>query len=623
MAKTEERFQPSTYRAEKLFLPSGAGALTYELPPFQRDYSWTEPRWRDLWRDIARKASSRSKAEHFLGVVLLQDVAGGTASKTSVRVIDGQQRLLTLACLLCALRDEGASLDVDPFSVSGKPRWKGLKPETELVVRELAQGAFVDAFPRAMQAHPLAQAYRYFRSQVRLGDPPGPELANALTRPAKSDEDWDEWPGPTKGNTPWDKKRLVAAVTRQLVVVAIHLPPEEQEATGVFESLNGANTPLLEFDKVRVLLYTRSGGETGDYSRLFLPAEKKLLGTSYRGKVKSVGDQFLYDYTLARAQDFWVSDSPSAQRTHEAIKEHALRVAPEARQFTPKVLRPMLAAVEAFPLAVSADEPLKAAVQSKQLSAAEAMSIRAIAGFSSGPPVPLVLRVLLQSKLSSAERLKRLRLIEGFLVRATLSRVRLSPLRSEFIRLLNDVDQDASTSDLRRALIDVMDRMRIPDDDALCDLAAYMPIYRGEGKVSTTGLSQLLRSIEHSKVTNVGNLLTTGSTRSHYTVEHLFPQSEKITKGWSQSFKDWGRSREDLQEAYELRHALGNLILLKRADNSGFGTKTFQEKRALLASSTEQLLMYKSVVHKQTWTAKQMMDRGRLMSRDLLKARPV
>ncbi len=26
--------------------------LTYRIPPFQRDYSWTETEWEDLWAEI-------------------------------------------------------------------------------------------------------------------------------------------------------------------------------------------------------------------------------------------------------------------------------------------------------------------------------------------------------------------------------------------------------------------------------------------------------------------------------------------------------------------------------------------------------------------------------------------
>src|SRR3954468_16319288 len=93
-----ERFRPETYTPRDMFKTTGAGQLTFAIPPFQRDFSWTEERWRDLWRDAARYAhsSSRDRPQHFLGVLLLQDSSDSVlAGKVAVSVIDGQQRLLT------------------------------------------------------------------------------------------------------------------------------------------------------------------------------------------------------------------------------------------------------------------------------------------------------------------------------------------------------------------------------------------------------------------------------------------------------------------------------------------------------------------------------------------------
>ncbi len=619
-----KRFEPATYTPEDLFRTTGSGLLRFDVPPFQRDYSWDEARWRDLWRDVARKAiKTGGTTAHFLGVVLLQDVSGGTASKVQVRVIDGQQRLLTLTALLAALRDEGCDIGVDPFSVAHKARWSGVKPDTEVALKRMGAGEFKDEFPRDMLNQPVAQAYRYFRCQLRLGRPVSTDLANRVERPVKSDEAWEEWPELLPGQKKWSLAQFRVAVTKQLVVVGIHLPPEEQEATGVFESLNGANTQLHEFDKMRVLLYTRAGGESGDYEKLFVPAERQLLATTYRGKVKSVGDQFLYDYSLVHVKSVWDGVSPSALRTHEALKEHALRVAPQDKDFVPKVLKPIVRAASVFPIAVGADEALVRAVRTKEIGYKDALAIRAITGYTSGPPVPLVMRVLLTPKLSPAERTKRLRLIESMLMRCILARTPLSPMRSDLIRLLHGLDETADSTELRAALKQLLDGLDVPPDSELKTMAGESGIFAGDGRVSKTALAQLLRSVEHTQLTNVTNLLPSGGGKDAYTIEHIFPQTENITAGWKKEFKSWGRDAADLSDAWALRHALGNLILLKRSDNSGFGTKSFTLKKQALASSTEQLLMYATVVHKQMWTSDQIEARGKSMAAALLKARPL
>ena len=38
----------------------------YQVPPYQRDYSWTQDHWQDLWRDIG-DLRSKPDDKHYLG----------------------------------------------------------------------------------------------------------------------------------------------------------------------------------------------------------------------------------------------------------------------------------------------------------------------------------------------------------------------------------------------------------------------------------------------------------------------------------------------------------------------------------------------------------------------------
>ncbi|MEZ2248646.1 DUF262 domain-containing protein [Microcoleus sp.] len=67
----------------------------YRVPPFQRDYSWTEENWEDLWQDILMLHNNLS-VSHYMGALVLQSSA--TADK-EFTVIDGQQRLATLSII--------------------------------------------------------------------------------------------------------------------------------------------------------------------------------------------------------------------------------------------------------------------------------------------------------------------------------------------------------------------------------------------------------------------------------------------------------------------------------------------------------------------------------------------
>ncbi len=71
--------------------------LTYKVPRFQRDYSWTEEQWDDLWLDIQNVLQGEEPA-HYMGYLVLQ-----SRDNKKFDVIDGQQRLTTLSILVLAI----------------------------------------------------------------------------------------------------------------------------------------------------------------------------------------------------------------------------------------------------------------------------------------------------------------------------------------------------------------------------------------------------------------------------------------------------------------------------------------------------------------------------------------
>lgn len=72
--------------------------LTYRIPRFQRDYSWTEDEWEDLWADILGTVRENGEPAHYMGYLVLQ-----SENDKVFDVIDGQQRLTTLSLIVLAV----------------------------------------------------------------------------------------------------------------------------------------------------------------------------------------------------------------------------------------------------------------------------------------------------------------------------------------------------------------------------------------------------------------------------------------------------------------------------------------------------------------------------------------
>lgn len=71
--------------------------LTYRVPPFQRDYSWGEDEWDDLWQDIVALFDEDGEPAHYMGYLVLQ-----SSDNKRFDIIDGQQRITTISVLILA-----------------------------------------------------------------------------------------------------------------------------------------------------------------------------------------------------------------------------------------------------------------------------------------------------------------------------------------------------------------------------------------------------------------------------------------------------------------------------------------------------------------------------------------
>jgi uncharacterized protein with ParB-like and HNH nuclease domain len=71
---------------------------TYRVPLYQRDYSWSEDHWSDLWADILGLEMEKN---HYLGYLVFQENTGDK----DFWIIDGQQRLATLSILALAVEN--------------------------------------------------------------------------------------------------------------------------------------------------------------------------------------------------------------------------------------------------------------------------------------------------------------------------------------------------------------------------------------------------------------------------------------------------------------------------------------------------------------------------------------
>lgn len=71
---------------------------SYSVPPYQRDYSWKQEHWEDLWEDLMNAETNGE--DHYMGSLVVE-----SGERKLFRIIDGQQRMATLSILILACVD--------------------------------------------------------------------------------------------------------------------------------------------------------------------------------------------------------------------------------------------------------------------------------------------------------------------------------------------------------------------------------------------------------------------------------------------------------------------------------------------------------------------------------------
>ena len=128
----------------------------FEIPAYQRPYSWTTEQAGELLddllyatRDVENMRSVSEHSPYFLGSIVI--IKAGD-SEPFAEVVDGQQRITTLTILFCALRElEATERDrdtLDKYVREASDRFAGVSGNFRLAVRERDRDFFQDNIQR-------------------------------------------------------------------------------------------------------------------------------------------------------------------------------------------------------------------------------------------------------------------------------------------------------------------------------------------------------------------------------------------------------------------------------------------------------------------------------------------
>lgn len=228
------------------------------VPLYQRPYTWTEKQWKALWIDIISfydRDDADSKSTHFMGAVVTMPARSVPVGVSKFLVIDGQQRLTTVALLLCALRDSLNSNEPPARRIQNhyltNDGYEGLE-NFKLLPTQGDRAAYSPIVQKSgtVTDSPFKKGYEYFLRRLR--DP--------------IDED-----------DRIDPARILKIIETRLMVVSINLSDTDDPYL-IFESLNVKGAPLEQADLVRnyFLMQFPVSDQQKIYADLWLPMQTRL-----------------------------------------------------------------------------------------------------------------------------------------------------------------------------------------------------------------------------------------------------------------------------------------------------------------------------------------------------------
>ncbi len=539
----------NSYEVSRLFNIEG-NEVVYTVPRYQREYSWGKSQWESLFDDILENDKG-----YYIGSIICIHQPDDTHAPLNLELVDGQQRLTTLSLLFAAVYQELRSQELSEdqrtelSNLKKKLVLKGDNDRIRMIPQVqnhnhadyrsvLAENEVIGKCVQKKWAgnRKIFGAYRYFQNRLR-------QLSHGQNEYAEKIIEF-----------------LEKINTACLVKIEVE---SHADAYTLFESLNDRGMPLTAVDLIKNKLLARLEREQKDTGAIDQHFERwnQLLG--HLGDDYAIQERFFRQYYNAfKEQLKRIHQVPVATRSN-LIQIFEKLINHDARQ----CLDRLNVAGERYSLLLSRSSEEDSSGLEKPIKDLERIQ---------GAPSHLLLLHLLMQQRELGLSTPHLQSIIGLLVRFFVHR---------------NLTDTPPTRDLTRLFMTVIDKIRGQHEGAvlrsieeqLANVSASNDTFRQKLESSiydeNVGVTRfILCALAEQSMTKESwvDLWQFENKRYVWTIEHIFPQGEKIPQPWVSMIAAGDEDRaKELQQAHV--HKLGNLTI--SGFNSTLGNKSFEEKR--------------------------------------------
>lgn len=576
----------------------------YDIPRYQREYTWNQRDWANLYDDI-----TQNDAGYFLGSFIV--VNGTVNSKMDTihyEVIDGQQRLTTLSLLLAALytriMEHKDSIDDDMMLDDIRPLRNRLilksdKSMTRVIPQVqnhnledyrwiLKEHIGLDAVmqkPKFLGLRKMSKAFNYFYDRLGedVGGRDGIECVRCLL----------------------DICRLVCSAVVVQITVDSHA-----DAYTLFASLNNRGVPLSAVDLIKNMLLGKVAGvDDGQLDYYFERWQEVLhnLGDDYKTQERFFRQN--YDAFRREVNKPFIGESGSqlplgsvATRSN-LLKIYEKRM--EADDGALKVLDELTENSALYSKIIGLDQEGPDSELSDQL-----LELSRAQGVASYLMLLFLFKKQNQLELKDETLALLVKLLVCFFVRRNLTDTPPTrDLERLFISICESLESEglkgiAAAEYIKKRLVDVSasdasfkERLEGPIYDVNPDMTRYILTV-----IASPSVTKEMKSLWERYAS--GNYV--------WTIEHIFPQGKNIPDEWVKMVADG-----DMFKAIEVQekqvHTLGNLTITgynSKLSNMPFVTK--RDRKDVNGANVgyrNGLNLNDELVNTDTWTSEQIQER--------------
>ena len=529
------------------------GTKQFNVPIYQRPYSWTVKQCDQLLSDIVRVGTKRPQGGHFLGSIVHISDSGLAAGITQFTVIDGQQRLTSVTILLIAIRDilrehADPTADISPDEIQNLLVNQFKKNDEFIKLRptatdrqsydDLIRGIHQDIAP----ANRISENYRFFRRKI------------------------DE-----SGTDPND----VYMGIKLLNVVDVALKHGYDDAQLIFESLNSTGLSLTQSDLIRnfVLMGVHPADQQEMYETVWRPMEQMFPLSSYSTEF----DAFMRHFLTVH-----LGEIPKIGEVYNAFKNWIISNSLDRTAI-------------ANQLSVYADYYTRIFLEREpdpQLRTA----FRDLVRLDATVTAPFMLEIYRDyasgQLLTKQELLHVVHLVEGYLIRRTICSVPTNTLNSTFASFFKSVEKHRYVESIEARFVMMGGNQRFPTDAEVEQIWPERDLYSTPKRLRF--ILERLNNWGYNETNSMDSL----------SIEHILPQGIPLPQWWAEAL---GNNAQEIRDKYV--HTIGNLTLT--GYNAELSNQSYLKKRELPGGFRESAVrLNKFLVDKDSWGEKEILERA-------------